>query len=144
MFVIFPHQTPRTSLLTLQQLFTDRWVPIWSLSLNCGALGKGLCYSKLHVLINEVATVVTGLFSRNGVCHNWGDQITCLLPATQYFRKLGTGIFVVITTLNMFIRSSTSISCTSWCARHGGHRHSPALDIALRDVSEGSLGEMGR
>lgn len=37
----------------------------------------------------------------------------------------------------------TRISSTSWCARLGGHRPVSALDLALRDIPESSLGEVG-
>ena len=63
-------------------------------------------------------------------------------PVTQYFLKTGTAVIVVITTLSIFSHS-TSISCMSLCARHRGRRHGPVLDLAPRDVPEGSFVEVG-
>ena len=84
-FVLFAHKTLQPSLLTLQRLFPDHGVPVWSLPPNCGAWAQWLCYFRLRLLICKVETVVTSLFSRNGVWieHSWGDQMACLgLSAT--------------------------------------------------------------
>lgn len=83
-FVLFAHKTLQPSLLTLQRLFTDHRVPVWSLPPHCGARASDYTTSSFIFLICKVETVVTALFSRNGVWikHSWGDQMTCLRLST--------------------------------------------------------------